>query len=252
LLIYHLSHGKNAVLIIDEAQNLSIPVLEQIRMLSNLETEKEKMLQIILVGQTELEHKLNSPDLRQLNQRIAIRHHLSPLSRAEVKSYIFKRLQTAGDQGNVTFSKSALDEIYKFSKGTPRLINLLCDRALLGGFVDQTYHIDKRIVKKAKRSLLGEEPVSALSRASALLRFFTPLRIFLLIVLILVAGLTLSSQSHLYPTYENGSGEIAEQQAFASPKWPQPHGEGIISDGAKNLHEGSSENFKDVFIGGEK
>ena len=162
LFIHYLSHSKNAVLIIDEAQNLSSPVLEQIRMLSNLETEKEKMLQIILVGQPELEQKLKSPELRQLNQRIAIRHHLSPLSRAEMESYIYQRLHTAGAQGTITFSRSAFDEIYKFSKGTPRLINLLCDRSLLGGFVDQTYHIDKGIVKKAKKSLLGEETTSPL------------------------------------------------------------------------------------------
>ena len=132
-----MSHGKNAVLIIDEAQNLSIPVLEQIRMLSNLETEKEKLLQIILFGQLELDQKLRSAELKQLNQRIAIRHHLLPLTRTETESYIYQRLMVAGSQGSITFSKSALHEIYKFSKGTPRLINLLCDRALLGGFTNK-------------------------------------------------------------------------------------------------------------------
>ena len=126
-------------------------------MLSNLETEKEKLLQIILFGQLELDQKLRSPELKQLNQRIAIRHHLLPLTREETESYIYQRLMVAGSQGSITFSKSALNEIYKFSKGTPRLINLLCDRALLGGFVEQTYHIDKGIIKKAKNSLLGEE-----------------------------------------------------------------------------------------------
>ena len=139
LLVQFLSQGKRTVLIIDEAQNLSIPVLEQIRMLSNLETEKEKLLQIILVGQLELDQKLRSPELKQLNQRIAIRHHLLPLTRIEMESYIYQRLMVAGSQGSITFSKSALDEIYKFSKGTPRLVNLLCDRALLGGFVEQTF-----------------------------------------------------------------------------------------------------------------
>ena len=115
------------------------------------------MLQIILVGQLELDQKLRSAELKQLNQRIAIRHHLLPLTRTEMESYIYQRLMVAGSQGSITFSKSALNEIYKFSKGTPRLINLLCDRALLGGFVEQTYHIDKGIIKKAKESLLGEE-----------------------------------------------------------------------------------------------
>jgi len=157
LLIYLASHGKNAVLIIDEAQNLSIPVLEQIRMLSNLETEKEKLLQIILLGQLELDQKLRSDELKQLNQRIAIRHHLAPLTRTEMESYIYQRLMVAGSQGSITFSRQALHEIYKFSRGTPRLINLLCDRALLGGLVEQTHHIEKGIIKKAKDSLLGQE-----------------------------------------------------------------------------------------------
>jgi general secretion pathway protein A len=197
LFIHYLSQNKNALLIIDEAQHLSTPVLEQIRMLSNLETEKEKMLQIILVGQSELDQKLKSPELRQLNQRIAIRHRLLPLTRTEMESYIYQRLQVAGANGNITFSKSALDEIYKLSKGTPRLVNLLCDRSLLGGFVDQIYHIDKGIVKKAKKSLLGEEAGSAPSRSFALLKFFTPLRVILLMIFFLFAGMMLLNQSHL-------------------------------------------------------
>jgi len=206
LFIHYLSQNKNAILIIDEAQNLSTPVLEQIRMLSNLETEKEKMLQIILVGQLELNQKLQSPELRQLNQRIAIRHHLLPLTRTEMESYIYQRLQVAGANGNVTFLKSALDEIYKFSKGIPRLINLLCDRSLLGGFVDQTSHIDKGIVKKARKSLLGEEGRSVPSRAWALLRFFNPIRIILLIIIFLFAGMMLSSQSHLLSSQTERTG----------------------------------------------
>lgn len=175
-LIEHLSQGINVVLLIDEAQNLSVPVLEQIRMLSNLETEKEKMIQIVLVGQLELDKKLQSAELKQLNQRIAIRHHLMPLTQTETESYIYQRLMVAGFKGNITLSKSALNEIYKYSKGIPRLINLLCDRALLGGFVAQTYHINKEIVKKARKSLLGEEGNSTLYRLSALLRRFIPCR----------------------------------------------------------------------------
>ncbi len=209
LLIHYLSQNKNALLIIDEAQHLSTPVLEQIRMLSNLETEKEKMLQIILVGQLELDQKLKSPDLRQLNQRIAIRHHLLPLTRTEMESYISQRLQVAGANGNINFSKSALREIYKFSKGTPRLINLLCDRALLGGFVHQTCHINKGIIKEAKKSLLGEEADRAPSH-SWLLKPLTALRIALLtIFLILFAGIVLSSQIYFssFQTAKNFIGE---------------------------------------------
>jgi hypothetical protein len=162
-------------------------------MLSNLETEKEKMLQIILVGQLELDQKLKSHELRQLNQRIAIRHRLLPLTRSEMESYIYQRLQVAGANGNITFSKSALSEIYKFSKGIPRLINLLCDRCLLGGFVHQTYHIHKGIVNEAKKSLSGEEAGRAPSH-SWVLRPFTALLITLLTIsLILFAGTILSS-----------------------------------------------------------
>jgi general secretion pathway protein A len=175
-LIEQLSQGVNVVLLIDEAQNLSVPVLEQIRMLSNLETEKEKMIQIVLFGQLELDKKLQSAELKQLNQRIAIRHHLMPLTQTETESYIYQRLRVAGSQGNITLSKSALNGIYKYSKGIPRLINLLSDRALLGGFVAQTYHINKEIVEKARKSLLGEEGKSTPSCLSALLRRFIPCR----------------------------------------------------------------------------
>jgi len=156
-LLSQLAEGNHVALIIDEAQNLSIPVLEQIRMLSNLETEKEKMLQIVLLGQLELEEKLRSHELRQLNQRIAIRHRLLPLTRFETEGYINQRLTVAGAQGNITFSNGALNEIHQYSNGIPRMINLLCDRALLAGFVDQTYHIDKEIVHKARGSALGRE-----------------------------------------------------------------------------------------------
>jgi general secretion pathway protein A len=199
-LIRLLSQGKNAVLIIDEAQNLSSPVLEQIRMLSNLETEKEKMLQIILLGQLELNRQLQSPELRQLNQRIVIRHYLLPLTQEETESYIYQRLMVAGAQGSITFSKSALKGIYKFSKGTPRLINLLCDRALLGGFVEETSYIDKEIVKKAQKSLLGEEAdvAPSRSRSRTFPKLFTPLGLILLMTFVfLFTGLIISSQTDL-------------------------------------------------------
>jgi general secretion pathway protein A len=199
ILIQRLSQGEKVVLIIDEAQNLSIPVLEQIRMLSNLETEKEKMLQIILLGQSEFDHLLQSPELRQLNQRVAIRHHLIPLTRPETESYIYQRLVIAGAQGSITFSKSALDEIYRFSKGMPRLINLLCDRALLAGFVEQTHHIDTRIIKKAKRSLAGKDVKSPYLNLSAFLNRTVPSTLaFMVILFLLFAAAVLST-----PTLKN-------------------------------------------------
>jgi general secretion pathway protein A len=196
-LVDQLPCGGTVVLIIDEAQNLSIPVLEQIRLLSNLETEKEKMLQIVLLGQLELDQKLQSPELRQLNQRITLRLRLLPITRTETENYVHQRLTVAGGRGNITFSKSAFNKIYRFSKGTPRLINLICDRALLSGFVDQTYHIHKGIVKKALWNLTGSDMNSTRYRFLTFLRRPVPFRVFFLI-LCLILLLSLIS-FHLMP-----------------------------------------------------
>lgn len=149
--------NRNSVLIIDEAQNLPLPVLEELRILSNLETEKEKLLQIILMGQIELKEKLSLPRLRQLNQRISIRYHLRPLATGEVPRYIHHRLMVAGSAGDIHFSAGALREIYHYSQGIPRLINLACDRALLAGYAEQTREIERQTVTKGLKSLEGEE-----------------------------------------------------------------------------------------------
>ena len=156
-LIYQLSQGGNAVLVIDEAQNLSISVLEQVRMLSNLETEKEKLLQIVLIGQVELREKIRLPQLKQLEQRISVRYHLQPLSKGEVSKYIYHRLMVAGSEGRINFSRGALRNIYRSSKGIPRLINLICDRALLNGYAKGKYTITTPMVLQAIKSLRGEE-----------------------------------------------------------------------------------------------
>jgi general secretion pathway protein A len=140
--------GNNLVLIIDEAQNLTPDLLEQIRLLSNLETEKDKLLQVILVGQPELNARLNLYDLRQLRQRIMVRYHISPLETGEIKDYINYRLKIAGSGNRIQFDNPAIDLISHFSGGTPRLINMLCDRALLAGFVQETSRIDAEIIKR--------------------------------------------------------------------------------------------------------
>jgi len=141
--------GFNVVLIVDEAQNLNPDLLEQIRLLSNLETEKDKLLQVVLVGQPELNNKLNLHDLRQLRQRIMVRYHIAPLEHDEIKTYIKHRLTVAGAaKEKVNFDEEALELISKFSKGTPRLINMLCDRALLAGFSTESNTINSDIVKK--------------------------------------------------------------------------------------------------------
>lgn len=140
--------GNNVVLIIDEAQSLKPRQLEQLRLLSNLETEKEKLLQIVLVGQPELNHRLNLYDLRQLQQRIIVKYHISPLNKEEIKDYINHRLNIAGSPDKISFTDEALRLITDFSSGIPRLINILCDRALLAGFVKETKIIDNLIMKR--------------------------------------------------------------------------------------------------------
>jgi general secretion pathway protein A len=144
--------GGNAVLIIDEAQNLSPRQLEQIRLLSNLETAEDKLLQIVLVGQPELEGKLCQFGLRQIRQRISIKYKISPLEENELKNYIEFRLKTAG-QGGFEITPSAYKIIYEFSKGIPRLINLVCDRAMLCGFVKDQKVFDEEIFKACVEEL---------------------------------------------------------------------------------------------------
>ena len=148
-LLRNFAAGKTAVLVIDEAQNLSHGVLEQIRMLSNLETETEKLIQIILIGQPELNNTLILPALRQLNERIMVRYDLKPLSSPEVREYIQHRLKVAQGPGSLQFTKGAFNLIYTFTEGIPRRINALCDRALLIAYTKNVSKIDRKIVKLA-------------------------------------------------------------------------------------------------------
>ncbi len=183
-LLEQLSADGHAILIIDEAQNLSLPLLEQLRILSNLETDKEKLLQIILVGQLELIPKLQLPTLRQLNQRISIRARLEPLTLKEAQQYIHHRLVIAGDRGNITFTRGALRKIYKFSRGVPRLINLVCDRALLAGYVKMSPKITPGMVKEGIRSLGENKQVIKKERSFFHVSFF-PLIVLGLLLLVL-------------------------------------------------------------------
>jgi|YNPNPStandDraft_1061719.scaffolds.fasta_scaffold09594_1 general secretion pathway protein A len=149
--------GKNTVLIIDEAQNLDPEVLEHIRLLSNLETDTEKLLQIILIGQPEFRSILARPALQQLNQRVTVRYHLQPLSREETEAYIRHRLSIAGAEDKVRFSPKAVKKIYAYSGGIPRLINVLCDRCLLAGYSLGRRDIDASMVERAQREVAGTE-----------------------------------------------------------------------------------------------
>jgi len=138
--------GETAVLIVDEAQNLTDEVLEEIRMLTNLETFTEKLLQIVLVGQPELEAKLKQPQLRQLRQRLTLRAKTHPLTIEETKAYVQQRLRIAGSDGRQIFDPEALVAIHKYSAGIPRVVNLLCEHCLVSAFVDQKATITAQIV----------------------------------------------------------------------------------------------------------
>jgi len=154
-LLEELSKNNNIVLIIDEAQNLKTSVLEELRMLSNLETEKEKLFQMILVGQPQLRDKINAPEMEQLKQRIGVRFHITPLNNDEVGEYIYHRLNVAGSKGDIAFSNQALGAIYKYSNGIPRIINKVCDKALLCAYVVETKHIDLSIIEKCMQEIEG-------------------------------------------------------------------------------------------------
>jgi len=155
-LLEQLSQNNNVVLIIDEAQNLRSSTLETIRMLSNLETEKEKLLQIILVGQPQLREKLNSPQLLQLRQRISVRFHIRALNKNEILEYIRHRLNVAKPREQIVFENDAIESIYEYSAGIPRVINVICDKSLLLGFATGTRIIGQEIVKKSIEETEGQ------------------------------------------------------------------------------------------------
>ena len=148
--------GATVVVILDEAQQMSVDALEQIRLLSTLETATRKLLQIVLVGQPELEEKLARRELRQLDQRIGIRCHLKPLSRKDTLRYIEHRLRVAGLPGALPFSRPAMGRIFKYSRGIPRVINMVCDRALMAAFGERAREITPAIARRAIRNLEGE------------------------------------------------------------------------------------------------
>jgi general secretion pathway protein A len=152
-LIEKLAANERVLLIIDEAQNLSTEMLEEIRLLSNLETPTSKLIQIMLVGQPELQALIDQPELRQLRQRIALRHHLRPFEEAEVAEYVKDRLAKAGYTGRGLFNKRALRKLYELTGGTPRLINNVCDGALLLGYARQTSAIDADAIFEVARDL---------------------------------------------------------------------------------------------------
>lgn len=160
-LIEQLRNGHNVVVIIDEAQNLKPAVLEEVRMLSNLETENEKLIQIIFLGQPELKKKLALPQLEQLRQRIAVFYHLTPLSEEDAKKYIVHRLKIASKSNRQYFTDQALDIVYQFSKGVPRMINQICDSALLNGFIYEKEVIDHELMAEVVKESPSNQIMAA-------------------------------------------------------------------------------------------
>lgn len=163
-LIDQLKQNNNVVLIIDEAQNLTPSVLEEVRLLSNLETEDEKLIQIIFLGQPELKKKLALAKLEQLRQRIAVFYHLTPLSLEETKEYIRHRLKVASGLDREYFSDAALEKVYQFTRGVPRLVNQICDSSLLSGYIAEANVISPEIVQQviddSPMKQISEEPIS--------------------------------------------------------------------------------------------
>jgi general secretion pathway protein A len=182
------------VLVIDEAQNLSVESLEAIRLLSNFETTNQKLLQILLVGQPELREKLNLPELRQLKQRIALRCHIGPLSPEETRLYIRHRLRVAGATDAGIFSDAAVQRVADYSRGVPRVINIVCDHCLLSGYADSKRRIDARMVDEAIEYLEeGEQPkwrrrrqVSLVPSAGAIWAARSGVAVLVLVLLVVV------------------------------------------------------------------
>ena len=162
-LLAETAKGRTVVLVIDEAQNLQPDVLEQVRLISNLETENDKLIQIILAGQPELEILLGRPDLRQLNQRIAVRYRLRSMSLYETRSYIKQRMDVAGETGGVSFSNYAIKWVYIATRGVPRMINILCDRSLLIAYGDERRRITSSIVIRSILEVLNRSLIRILA-----------------------------------------------------------------------------------------
>lgn len=215
-LISQRHQGKNVVIIIDESQNLSLPVLEQLRMLSNLETEKEKLLQIILVGQPELRQKLQLPALRQLAQRITVKYHINPLSVEDTLKYILHRLEKAGCPHDlIRFTPGAVKTLHTATHGIPRMINVASDYALLNGFSRQTFTINRKIILEVCSHLSDTDIAGSFSSGvprRALRRFLGAASI----VLAIASGFGVYAK-HSQPDLFASFAPSPTQQALAQP-----------------------------------
>lgn len=216
--------GSQAVLMIDEAQNLDLEVLEMLRLLTNLETDRRKLLKIFLLGQSQLASILSRPDLEQINQRITGRYHLKELERDDVSAYISHRISVAGGGRSTLFSRGAVKEIYKLSRGIPRVINSLCDCALLGAYSENRDSVNSKIVKKAAAEMF--ENRQAEKKSSFLVKY-------LLLPACITAALLLLVwyRSEMHPAGDELrkiESSVAEQKVKESPP---PSLDGAIHNG---------------------
>jgi general secretion pathway protein A len=209
------ARGRNNVLIIDEAQNLSAEVLEQLRLLTNLETSERKLLQIILIGQPELRTMLARPELEQLAQRVIARYHLGSLSVDETASYIGHRLAVAGASGMAPFPRGLMQQLHQLTKGVPRRINLLCDRALLGAYVENAQQVTRTILRKAADEVFAAEP------GAAKVKKLWP---YIAAGVLAGAALTGAAAWHLMPHPAGGeqAARVAPVKAVAAASTPAP------------------------------
>ena len=201
-LLSETSKGRTVVLVIDESQNLDPAVLEQIRLISNLETESDKLIQIVLAGQPELGALLARPELRQLNQRIAVRYRLKPMDMHETHAYIRHRMEVAGETGGVSFSQFAIRCIFLYTRGVPRMINILCDRALLIAYGEEQRRITARIVTTASWELLSTAQGKRLTLA------FTGL----IVAAIICIALTMNVRQNITGTKSRSSAKPSPSQ----------------------------------------
>ena len=232
--------GRKTVLMIDEAQHLDFDVLEQIRLLTNLETNDEKLLQIILIGQPELTEKLSRPELRQLNQRITARYNLQPLNLQETTAYIRHRLEIAGLRGGVSlFEFAAVKQIHSLTRGIPRLINVLCDRALLGAYGQQRSRVNKKLIAEAAAEVFGETAAVPISQSSLGKRAWL---VFLVAVASAAVGYWVSqldvSESS---TLASGSGSDLSSDLSVGPNASASDtGDGLLGNGSTQLSQQST------------
>jgi general secretion pathway protein A len=205
------TEGRTAVLAIDEAQNLEAPVLEQIRLISNLETDREKLIQIVLSGQPEFVQILKRNEMRQLSQRITVRYHLQPMDFQDTVRYINHRLEVAGGKGAVIFSRRALKRIYRYSRGLPRLINVACDRALLAGYTRDTARIGSRIAAAGIKDMRGD--TASFTQKRRLLLIPT----FVMLVGLFAAGIYFKWYDFIDPFKASQHIEATEEQTKKDP-----------------------------------